>query len=232
MLEKRPVTPADARASTSTTSVVARPSGAQQAPEKKRKRQGRNQDALAEVRATMEAQLDAIHMPLPSDFDLRIIRHRAMTAVVQDELHMREGCANDALDALRLHLTTHATLADRKKQASSGVKGNTKWDKRLSRKRAAILTAKTRYRQIRETMVRLGMAEDDVKFKPLLDTDVRPFVLITEEQRLGDSSRRPSWIWSDFSFIMKEDDRDVKDFLLDSGFDSQDAYDLQLTRMR
>lgn len=179
----------------------------------------------------MQAQLDAMHMPLPSDFDEDIIRHPAMTAVVQDELHMREGCANDALDALRLHLTTHATLADRKKQASSGVKGNTKWDKRLSRKRAAILTAKTRYRQIRETMVRLGMAEDDAKFKPLLDTDVKPFVLITEEQRLGDSSRRPSWIWSDFSFIMKEDDRDIKDFLLDSKLKPQDAYDFQLTSM-
>ncbi|TFK78476.1 hypothetical protein K466DRAFT_449828, partial [Polyporus arcularius HHB13444] len=149
---------------------------------------------------SMNGQLDAMSLALPSAYDPRIIQHPAMTTAVQYERMIREGCANDALDDLRLHLTTYACLEDRRKQGS-GVLHNTPMDKRMQKKKAAIAAAKSRYRQIRAILLRLGMGEDDVKYKPLLDTDCKPFVLVIEEQRLGDSRRKPCWIWSDFSFV-------------------------------
>lgn len=163
----------------------------------------------------MKAQLDAMMMPLPSDFDDRIIQHSSLATAVQYERMIREGCANDALDKLRIHLTTHATLQDRRKQGS-GVEHNTKMDRRLSAKKAAVQAAKDRYRHTRDILLVLGMPADDPRFKELHDSDAKAFVLVTEEQRLGDSSRKVSWIWSDFSFIMKEDNLEVKEFLVDS----------------
>ncbi|TFK85198.1 hypothetical protein K466DRAFT_495221, partial [Polyporus arcularius HHB13444] len=154
-------------------------------------------------------------LALPSDYDDKIIQHAAMATATKYERMIREGCANEALDDLRLHLTTFATMEDRRKRGS-GVRFNTPMDKRMTKKKMVIAAAKVRYRQIRNTLLVLGMPEDDPNFKPLLDTDCKPFVLVIEEQRLGDSRRKPCWIWSDFSFVLKEDDQGVKEFLMDS----------------
>ncbi|KAI0710287.1 hypothetical protein C8T65DRAFT_575470 [Cerioporus squamosus] len=163
----------------------------------------------------MHALLEETALRLPSDFDDAILRHPAMAQAVQFERQLREGFARDALDAVRVHITTHATLEDRKKQGS-GTTFNASMDKRLDRKKQTIEQAAARYNAIRAILLVLGMSPDDKEFQPLLRKDMKAFAIITEEQMLGDSARRPSWIWGDFSFIGKEASGDIKTFMLES----------------
>ncbi|KAI0683387.1 hypothetical protein C8T65DRAFT_713458 [Cerioporus squamosus] len=141
----------------------------------------------------MHALLEETALRLPSDFDDAILRHPVMAQAVQFERQLREGFARDALDAVRVHITTHATLEDQKKQGSAA-----------------------RYNAIRAILLVLGMSPDDKEFQPLLRKDMKVFSIIMEEQMLGDSARRPSWIWGDFSFIGKEASGDIKTFMLES----------------
>ena len=138
-----------------------------------------------------------------------------MAQAVRHERLLREGFARDALDDLRMHITTHASLVDRKKQ-QSGVIWNTGMDNRLARKQQAIDAAATRYRTIRQILIALGMDENDPELRPLEDKDKKAFVIISEEQVLGDSRCKPSWIWGDFLFIGKLKDSAMKTFMLDS----------------
>ncbi|KAI0691308.1 hypothetical protein C8T65DRAFT_587315 [Cerioporus squamosus] len=180
-------------------------------PPKKRKR---NTPAAA-VRASMHAQLEDTVLRLPSDFDDKVLRHPAMSQAVKYKRQLREGFARDALDAVRVHITTHATLEDRRKQGS-GMTYNTSMDKRLDKKKQAMESAAQRYNAIRTILLVLGMSPDNKEFQPLLRKDMKAFAIITEEQILGDSARRPSWIWGDFSFIGKETNGDIKMFMLKS----------------
>ena len=179
-------------------------------PSKKRKR-----DEAAAIRASMEARLEETALALPSEYEDEIVQHPAMAEAVRHERLLREGFARDALDDLRMHITTHASLVDRKKQ-HSGVVWNTGMDTRLARKQQAIDAAATQYRTLRNTLLDLGMDENDSEFRRLEDNDKKAFVIITEEQVLGDSRRKPSWIWGDFSFIGKSEDNAIKTFMLDS----------------
>ena len=60
------------------------------------------------------------------------------------------------------------------------------------------------------------MDDSDGEFRPLEDKDKKAFVIISEEQLLGDSRRKPSWIRGDFSFIGKSKDSAIQAFMLDS----------------
>ena len=138
-----------------------------------------------------------------------------MHKAVEYERALRQGYATETLDNLRMHLTTHATLRARHQQAS-GVKENTKWDRRLAAKRDAINQAKERYRKLRCILLLLGMAEEDQTFKPLTESDCRAFTVLDIERKPGDSRKLPSWIWGDFSFVEKTTADDVDKFLIGS----------------
>lgn len=181
-------------------------------PARKRKRDGLDE----EIRADLLSQLEQARLPLPSDYHVKIREHDAMRKPVEYERTLRQGYATEALDSLRMHLTTHATLRVRHQQAS-GVKENTKWDRRIAAKREAINQAKERYRKLRRILLLLGMGEADPSFKPLTEDDCRAFTVLDVERKPGDSRKLPSWIWGDFSFVEKTVTvDDVEKFLIGS----------------
>lgn len=151
--------------------------------------------------ATLLADLDdpATQFLLPSDYHSLIRGATSMTELVNFERELRRGQANEALDDLRLHLTTYLSLEDRKRQVS-GVIRNTAWDRRLTKKTAAINSAKRQYREVRQILRLLGMPEDDEHLQPLEDKDCKPFVIVVEEQQHNDSKRKPTWIWGNFGY--------------------------------
>ena len=138
-------------------------------------------DEQVAVRDEWLARLDATTLPLPSDLIDKMRQHPAMEDAVRCERKLREGYATEALDDLRIHLTTHATLNARRSQGS-GVKHTTAMDRRLQSKASAINGAKARYRAERELLLLLGMPKDDKNFKPLEEEDCKAFVLVTEEE--------------------------------------------------
>ncbi|KAI1786196.1 hypothetical protein LXA43DRAFT_898439, partial [Ganoderma leucocontextum] len=180
-------------------------------PGKKRKREAQADT----IRAELLTRLEATKLPLPSDYHEDIRIHPAMQQAIQYERSIREGYATEALDDLRMHLTTHATMKDRHAQVS-GVRQNVKWDRRLAAKKAAINGAKERYRSMRRMLLLLGMAENDAKFKRLREADCKAFTILDVERKLGDSKRLPSWIWGDFSFVNQADADGIAKFLLNS----------------
>lgn len=158
--------------------------------------------------------IDAFSMPLPSDLDERIRSADCMVHPVQCELELRKGYAAEALDSLRVHLMTFATLEDRHKQLS-GVKRNTVMDRRMDSKKTSIKNAKQRYRRERELLLTLGLDANDGTFQPLQDEDCKAFVLFTTEETLGDSERVGSWIWGNVGFLSKVEDIGVKDYMIE-----------------
>ena len=135
--------------------------------------------------------------------------------MVVTERKLREGVANEALNKLRLHLTTYQALELRRKNVS-GVIQNTEVDRRLSEKRLATDRAKHDYRENRYLLRVLGMPEDDATFKPLEDRHCYAFAITAAEHRIGDSHRLPSWIWGDFSYVAEVQGPDIRKFLDDS----------------
>ncbi|KAJ2988754.1 hypothetical protein NUW54_g9011 [Trametes sanguinea] len=60
------------------------------------------------------------------------------------------------------------------------------------------------------------MKNDDPKFRVLADNDCRAFVVVSEEQRHGDSYREQSWIWGDFSFAGRLAEGNLEKFVYHS----------------
>ncbi|KAI0359446.1 hypothetical protein OH77DRAFT_1501916 [Trametes cingulata] len=166
--------------------------------------------------SAMSARLDSAPILLPSDYHSQVRSHDAMANLAKMELRLREGQANDALEHLRVHLTTQMSLADHKTHGS-GTAHNTAMDKRIHGKRDAIERAKYAYRLARHAMLVLGMTKEQrKKYRQLKDDDCKAFVLVDEELRAGDSQRRPTWIWGDFTYMDKLDEGKIKLFITHS----------------
>ncbi|KAI0669304.1 hypothetical protein C8Q78DRAFT_1070866 [Trametes maxima] len=159
---------------------------------------------FAQVITTWIDDLDEEDFPLPSDLHSDDV-----------EYQLRQGEANEPLDRLRLHLSTHLYLVARKKQGS-GVIHNAEADRRLREKRKAIASAQADYREARQKMLVLGMDPSDGTFRVLDDDDCRAFVILEEERQLGDSYRTQSWIWGDFTFAHRMAEGDMKKFVYHS----------------
>ncbi|KAI0640393.1 hypothetical protein C8Q79DRAFT_921614 [Trametes meyenii] len=165
------------------------------------------------IPVTMMDIVDAGTFCLPSDYHSAVRRHPALADFVQIEWALRCGQANEALDTLRLHLTTHLAFEVRKTQGSS--REHREWsDRRLEGKRVAINDAKARYRSLRKTLLVLGMPSKDPTYKELHDSDCKAFTLLVDETNKGDSYRLPTWIWGDFSFAKKLQPGEIKTFVL------------------
>lgn len=180
--------------------------------------QSRKRKHDADIENVQGSMLDRLHettVTVPSDYHSAVRNHKAMATPTQIERQLREGYATEALDELRLHLTTHATIAQRRKNGS-GIIHKTAVDRRLRTKKEAINGAKHRYREHRALLRLLGMSEDDRTFRPLGDEDCKALIVVTEEERLGDSRRRPSWIWGTLSFVDMVKDGDLQAFLRES----------------
>ena len=138
------------------------PDDEQAQPAAKRKKQSRGQKALQAI----ADELGEAGILLPSAYDKAVREHVGMKIAVETERRLREGLAAEALDKLRLHLTTYQALTYRRRNVS-GVINNTEVDRRLADKRIATDRAKYAYRKQRHMLRVLGMPEDDPKFKVL-----------------------------------------------------------------
>ncbi|KAI0675894.1 hypothetical protein C8Q78DRAFT_1066529 [Trametes maxima] len=148
----------------------------------------------------LAAQLESVHVVLPSSLHSRVRTHVAMMDLSRMERGIRAGQAEEALEELRVHLTTQLTLADRKAQVS-GQKNNLPLDRRIHAKWQRIEDEKYAYRLARYRMRVLGMTAQNRKYRELKDADCKSFVVLDNEVRRGDSRRVPTWIWGNFGYM-------------------------------
>ncbi|KAI0649157.1 hypothetical protein C8Q79DRAFT_999013 [Trametes meyenii] len=184
----------------------------------KAKAKRRKESVPSEDDETISLWLDVINkmdFPLPSDYHSAVRRHPAMTELVRIERSMHEGQANEALDLLRLHLSTYLSLKVRRERANNAT-DTRKADGRLQEQKKVTDDAKECYRATRQLLLVLGMEADDPKYQVLRDEDCKPFVLFIGEQQLGDSYRLPTWIWGNFDFVERVSVEELKKFVKDS----------------
>ncbi len=171
--------------------------------------------AQTKAQKAFDAMLDELSVPaatLPSMYHSKVRQHHLMKKLVETERSLRQGQAAEALNELRIHLSTHVALKFRKEERS-GQNHNAPMDRRLDEKKEVITGAKYEYRKLRHTLRVLGMPENHKIFRPLRDEDAVAFKLFTSENVQGDSRRMPSWIWGDFSFVGKVAPGEVRTFL-------------------
>lgn len=160
------------------------------------------------------AKLNNRTFRLPSDCHSEVRWKDSMADLVRIERAQREVQANEALDALRLHLTTYLALSVRKKEGT-GIIHNTEADRRLREKRAVIDRWQDVYRKRRHVLLVLGMADDNSTYRPLLDEDCKPFTILVNETLSGDSYKLPTWIWGNFDYARKLSPGELKTFVGD-----------------
>lgn len=177
-------------------------------PSLKRKRPAEEQQAAQGKKPARWAVVDALEIALPSSCEKSVLERPCMAAAVGLEKSLRMVEADDALDMLRCQLiTSHAVRT----QVQKRDKREQEQDRRLLRstgpiisKDNSVLDMANRYRRQYAALRALGYT-DDLKYKALPPTDVKPFVAGFVDQRLGDSRETPSWIWNEMNFLNTED---------------------------
>lgn len=146
---------------------------------------------------------------LPSRLSPSLSNHAMLESFCSIERRLREGLANEALHALRTSLITGAALFQGRRDMS-GQKANTRAKGFFDRQNRAKLAAARLYRNSRESLVALGLKEDDKIYRKLADGDIRAFTVYEQDQKLGHSKVKVSWIWGDFDFTEGQEDGPLK----------------------
>ncbi|KAI0735656.1 hypothetical protein C8Q76DRAFT_611678 [Earliella scabrosa] len=158
----------------------------------------------------MERELDDIDIYLPSLYHSLIRKHPALQAAVEVERKLREGQAHDALNNLRLALMASYSLKNLATQGAGQAHGQRVRDLEQTHRKAGN-KARDEYRQIRNTMIVLGMPRADKTFPELTDADCQA---IAESRHRGESRTTRSWLWADLSILSRNLDSGVKTFMI------------------
>jgi hypothetical protein len=127
--------------------------------------------------------------------------------LAEKELFLREGQANDALQAIRLAIGEKSfRFRKQLRTANSKVKKTRSWDliksasKQLQHHRLI-------YRQARQAMIQLGASSQLLKlYQELTDDDIRTSTAIEEPNARGQRNSELSWIWKMPGFTIDKED--------------------------
>ena len=169
----------------------------------KRKRTEDHQARRAE-QAGVQTKLRNVVIGLPSS--CKKCDHKCLEDVVRIETAFRKAQADRALDSLRTHLITTFVYRAKVKKGHAKPENRifTRHQQSIARKEWNIQKAARDYRRAWEALRRLGF-KDDVNYRPLLDSDIRPFIVATEDEELGQGKNMQSWIWQSLKFINSKD---------------------------
>ncbi|KDR65066.1 hypothetical protein GALMADRAFT_82316, partial [Galerina marginata CBS 339.88] len=152
----------------------------------------------SDIGAEAGTEAEKIQLALPSSFPPAYLDKLGLNTLRDQELSLRRGQANDALQAIRL------AIGQRSFQYTSNMRADT--GKALkTRSRSAIqglghtISANRRmYVKCRAAMVTLGMPEQElqVTYRPITDKDVQTDTSIHDPNRPGASKAQVSWIFT------------------------------------
>ena len=131
---------------------------------------------------------------LPSSINEHTCQALGLQALVDIELTLRKGQAYDALNKLRTSIRVWNYNFEFKKNEVRGQKQNTRAQRFLNTLREDIKSAAATYCRARAALLQLGMAEDDVVFRPLLDSELY-LKNTSKPAKLGDNRKEDPWFW-------------------------------------
>ncbi|KAG1796924.1 uncharacterized protein HD556DRAFT_1441099 [Suillus plorans] len=135
-------------------------------------------------------------IPLPSNIGEVRCRELGLTNLMKEEISLREGQANDALHAIRVHLGDkalifHNTVQSAKSQASS----TRAWTRVRSVETAVNLNASI-YSKCRSQLAKLPDHDLLKKYLPLKKEDLKASSAVADPNARGQRDTTLSWFWS------------------------------------
>lgn len=135
-------------------------------------------------------------LPLPSHLGFDKPQDQTITALVEDELALRQSQASEALEQLRLSLGLKSAIFRKK-----GAMPNSQYNKTRAWKAVNVATASVQrharlYGLARQALVQL-QADHLIlrRFPALQKSDLAVSRDVVEENRLGQRSEHVGWIW-------------------------------------
>lgn len=134
---------------------------------------------------------------LPSMIGLERCTKLGIQSLIQKEIALRVGQANDSLEAIRLAIGEKSFRFRKQLRLAASKKKKTRsWDgihivgKRLQHYRLI-------YRQARHALSRLGLPQENLanEFRQLTDDDLRTSTAVMEPNARGQRKKELSWIW-------------------------------------
>ena len=133
---------------------------------------------------------------MPSYVGASYLKEAGLEDLVQKEVQLRTGQANDSLDKLRTHLGHKAILYRMNFRSSTSVRTDTRSKQDIRRVALKITRDVRSYHRARESLSHLGASQDILKkYQVIKPDELGVSKDITEENRLGQSSDILPWFW-------------------------------------
>jgi hypothetical protein len=135
-------------------------------------------------------------IPLPSYFGAARCKTLGIASLVQQEVVLRDGQANDALHAIRVGLADKAVIFRKTVRSANTQSGTTRaWNQVNVVSKAVALNAK-KYAVCRTQLSKLGATELLTKFLPLQKGDLKASSAVADPSARGQRNSTLPWFWS------------------------------------
>ncbi|KAI6147060.1 hypothetical protein BKA82DRAFT_3980311 [Pisolithus tinctorius] len=136
-------------------------------------------------------------VPLPSYIGAQYFHDMGLGSLVEQEIHLRQGQANDALHELHLALVDKAVIFRTDVRKGGNYKMTTRAWGRISNAEAMVQRHATIYRQCRKQLIALGAGEDILgKYQELNRADLTVSATIADPNARGHRDDTLAWFWT------------------------------------
>ena len=144
----------------------------------------------------VELPIERVGLGLPSSFDMVERLRMGLGRLREIEIELREGQANDALEALRAGLAEKSLrFRTEVKPAKSQRTMTRAWDS-IHRADTLVKAAVRSYKLARNALERLGAGEELLnQYQEVQKKDLKMSRDIVEENRVGQRSSELAWFW-------------------------------------
>ncbi|KAH7906220.1 hypothetical protein BJ138DRAFT_1016595 [Hygrophoropsis aurantiaca] len=133
---------------------------------------------------------------MPSSMDSEKAMELGLEKLQEDELQLRIGQANDALEGLRMALGQKAVLYRKTLRSANSVATGTRSKKLIEQVNAKINRHVRSYLRARKVIQKFSKDPSIVaKYKDILPADLSVNKDVTEENRYGQGSDKMAWFW-------------------------------------
>jgi len=153
-------------------------------------------ESVWEDEEDVEVQIEQVGLGLPSSFGVEDRARMELGHLSKIETELREGQANDSLEALRAGLAEKSLRFRTEVKPAKSQKTMTRaWDS-IHRADAQIKAAVQSYLLARNALVRLGAEEDLLsRYQEIQKKDLKMSRDVVEENRVGQRSSELAWFW-------------------------------------
>ena len=145
---------------------------------------------------SIESLSEDLTLWMPFYIGASYLKEAGLEDLVEKEVQLRTGQANDSLDKLRTHLGHKAILYRMNFRSSTSVRTDTRSKQDIRRVALKITRDVRSYHRARESLSRLGASQDILqKYQLIKPNELGVSKDITEENRLGQSSNILPWFW-------------------------------------